>query len=123
MMNYALIGLSLVALTIGSVQAQSKFNPGYLVAELEIIDAASMQKFGEAASPIVKAYGGEFLARNGKVVAGFGTAPKSVTIIKFESLEKAEAYYNSSEYKALVPLRDKAAKYRGYLVEGLDHVQ
>jgi uncharacterized protein (DUF1330 family) len=82
MMNYALIGLSLVAFTIGSVQAQSKFNPGYLVAELEIIDAASMQKFGEAASPIVKAYGGEFLARNGRVVAGFGTAPKSVTIIK-----------------------------------------
>jgi hypothetical protein len=26
-------------------------------------------------------------------------------------------------YKALVPLRDKAAKYRVYLVEGLDHVQ
>ena len=117
------VGLCILAISVSSVYAQTKSSPAYLVAELEIIDPSSMKQFVEASNPIVKAHGGEFISRGGKVVPGFGTAPKLVTIIRFENLEKAQAYYDSKEYKAIIPIRDKAVKYRGYLVEGGDHTQ
>ena len=43
---------------------------------------------------------------------------KRVALIGWESLEQAEAYYNSPAYKALVPNRDKASKFRAFLIEG-----
>jgi uncharacterized protein (DUF1330 family) len=115
------LSFCILALSVGIVHAQSKPDPAYLIAEIEVTDPASMKQFIEASNPIVKAHGGEFISRGGKVVTGFGTAPKGATIVRFESLEKAQAYYNSKEYKDIIPLRDKAMKYRGYLLEGGDH--
>jgi uncharacterized protein DUF1330 len=36
----------------------------------------------------------------------------------YDSIEKVQALRDSPEYQALVPLRDKAADYRSYIVEG-----
>ena len=52
-----------------------------------------------------------------------GEAPKSVTVIMFESAEKAKDYFQSSEYKAILPLRDAGAKFRSYIVESGDMAQ
>ena len=54
--------LCFVALSTGAFAQQ---RPAYLIAEYEVIDAASMKKFGEASNPIVKAHGGHFVARLG----------------------------------------------------------
>jgi uncharacterized protein (DUF1330 family) len=69
-----------------------------------VIDAASMKKFGEASNPIVKAHGGQFVARRSNITSVIGDAPKSVTVIMFESVEKAKDYFQSAEYKAILPL-------------------
>ena len=94
-----------------------------MVAEVEVLDRDSAREFRSKATPLVKAYGGEFISRGGKISPLAGPAPKAVVIVRFDSVEKAEAYYNSSEYKALIPLRDRAMKYKSYLIEGGDHAQ
>ncbi len=115
--------LFILAFATGGVHAQSTSNPAYLIAEIEVTDAASLKQFVQASNPLVKAHGGEFISRGGKVITGFGPAPKAVVIIKFQTLDAAEGYYNSKEYKGILPIRDKAMKYRGYIVEGGDHPQ
>ena len=52
-----------------------------------------------------------------------GDAPKSVTVIMFGSVEKAKDYFQSAEYKAILPLRDAGAKFRSYVVKSGDMSQ
>ena len=118
------LALALFALALtSSAFAQSKSAPAYLIAEYEVLDADSMKKFGEASNPIVKAHGGQFVARRTTVTPVIGEAPKSVTVIMFESADKAKEYSQSAEYKAILPLRDTGAKFRSYVVESGDMAQ
>jgi uncharacterized protein (DUF1330 family) len=41
------------------------------------------------------------------------------TLIAWDSLDQASAYFNSLPFKELQPLRDKAAKVRNFHVEGV----
>ena len=49
-----------------------------------------------------------------------GDAPKSrVVIIAFDSVEKAREWYDSPAYAAIRPIRQRAAKARIFIVEGV----
>jgi uncharacterized protein (DUF1330 family) len=97
--------------------------PAYLVAEFEVIDAAGLKEWAQAVAPIGNAYGAQFVSRGHLPVAAVGEPPKRVTIVQFESMEKAQAYISAPEYVALAPKRDKAAKFRTFLVNGGDAAQ
>ncbi len=113
------IGLCIAALTMGVV-ARVNAAPAYWIAEYEVLDAAKLKEFGAASNPIVAKFGGIFLSRRNKPEAANGSAPNTVTIIQFESMEKARAYMNSPELKAITPLRDQAERVRIYFVSGGD---
>jgi len=66
-------------------------------------------------NPIVKAHGGQLVARRTNVTPVIGESPGSVTVIMFESAEKAKDYFQSSEYKAILPLRGAGSKFRSYV--------
>jgi uncharacterized protein (DUF1330 family) len=112
------VGLCILALSAASASAQSRPAPAYLVAEYEIIDPAGMKAWGAKARALAEARGGQFLAVGSKVAPVVGAPPQNATIIRFESMDKARAHFDSAEYKALAPERDKSAKFRTYLVEG-----
>jgi uncharacterized protein (DUF1330 family) len=40
-------------------------------------------------------------------------------VIAFDSMDKAKSWYESPAYQALIPVRQKAAKSRALLVEGV----
>jgi uncharacterized protein (DUF1330 family) len=68
-----------------------------------------------------KAAGGnvDFIPPGEKIVAVVGDAPRRVGVSEWESMEKAQAWINSPERKALAPQREKAQKVtRQYIVEG-----
>ena len=119
MLRHTLLVLPLLLCT-GAAMAQSTSNPAYLVAEFEITDAANFQKFGAAGNSVLKAHGGEFLSRRNKIAAAAGDPPKNVTIVRFPSMEKAQEYLQSAEYKAIVPNRDASARFRSFVVQGGD---
>ncbi|MDO5638475.1 MAG: DUF1330 domain-containing protein [Neisseria sp.] len=52
------------------------------------------------------------------VKEGFGAQGRLV-MIKFDSLAQAQAWYNSPEYRKIIPIRHRAGNSRTYIVEGL----
>jgi uncharacterized protein (DUF1330 family) len=93
----------------------------YIVVDSKIIDVAQQTRYREIAGPIVEKFGGEYLARGGKLSVKehqLGT-PARLVIVKFPSFERAEAFYNSQEYKAALAVSDKAAQRTFSIVEGL----
>jgi uncharacterized protein (DUF1330 family) len=108
--------------TEGAVQglhAQAK-PPVYSVAEIDIADQAAYSTYVPKAQAAIKAAGGKILAAGGKITTVEGEPPKSrVVIQQWDSLEKYQAYRNSSAFKELLPMREKAAKFRSFVVEGV----
>jgi uncharacterized protein (DUF1330 family) len=47
-----------------------------------------------------------------------GEPRKGIVVIAFDSVEKAQAWYESLAYRELRPIRHRAAKSRVFIVEG-----
>ncbi len=115
-LSAAFAGLVCTAAIIGNAHAQAK-PPAYLVVEYEVIDPVGWKEYTDAA----RALGGpgRFLVRAAKGVPHAGEPPRSITIVMFPSMEAADAYDSSAAYTALKANRDKSAKWRSFVVEGL----
>jgi uncharacterized protein (DUF1330 family) len=111
---------ALAAFAMRVLQAQTK-PPGYFIAEVDVTDSESFSKDYSAKVPAtVQPFGGHWLVRGGKAIGTDGEPPKSrIVVMAFDSVEKAQAWRDSPGYKALVPIRDKAAKVRSFIVEGV----
>jgi uncharacterized protein (DUF1330 family) len=80
-------------LSDGTSLAGSK---AFIISGNEPINKEAQVAFGKVAIPAVRAKGGRPSGVNGgKIVPRTGEAPKSVTLVGWDSVEKAEAYYNS----------------------------
>jgi uncharacterized protein (DUF1330 family) len=113
-----LVGFACGAAAIQAVNAQAKA-PAYTVAEVEVTDPATFQKYGEATRSSIPAAGGRFIARGGKTFVVNGPPPKQIVLIQWDSLEKAQAFFESDSYKQLVPIRDKGSNFRAFVIEGV----
>lgn len=79
----------------------------YVVVGLNPKDTEKLQSYSAQAAPTIAKYEGEFLAK-GEVQSLSGNYAYAVqVIIVFPDKERAESWYNSSEYQALIPLRDE----------------
>ena len=110
-------GAALGAAAIQGLHAQAK-SKVYFISESEVLDRAGVDAWNSQVQQAIKAAGGNLVIGE-KIVAVLGDPPKRVGVTEFESLNKAEAWINSPERKALAPQRDKVLKFtRQYLVEG-----
>jgi uncharacterized protein (DUF1330 family) len=92
--------------------------PAYVIAEVEVTDAAAFQDYVAKAVPTLGPHKAQFLARS-KARSKEGTAPVGeIVMLRFDSLEEAERWYHSTEYGAAIPLRQRAANTRLFIVEG-----
>jgi uncharacterized protein (DUF1330 family) len=115
-------GAALGAAAMQGLHAQAKLK-AYTVAELETLDAAAQATYVPAVLAAQKAAGGHpFNTGGGKMVAMEGApAPMRVAITEWDSLEQAQAFYNSAAWKNLAPQRDKATRtVRRYTVEAVN---
>ena len=91
---------------------------GYLIAEVEVTDPATMQEYATKAGATVAAHNGRLIVR-GPARAKEGPIPVgTIVVIEFPSLAEAEAWYESPAYKELIPMRQRAANSRAFFVEG-----
>ena len=112
------IGAAIGAAAMGGVNAQVSKSKVYFISESEVLDRGGVTAYETKLAPVIKAAGGN-LTLGDKITPVLGDAPKRVGVTEFESAEKAQAWINSSERKALAPERDKAIKFvRQYIVEG-----
>jgi uncharacterized protein (DUF1330 family) len=112
-------GAVLLASAAQWAMAQSK--PAYMISELNFKDYnAYMAEYSPKIREAYAKYGAEFIVGtpNVQVIDQKATPPQRVVIAKFPSMERAQAYVNSPERRALIPIRDKVADIKVYLVEG-----
>ena len=110
-----LAGVAICAVGIETSQAQSK-PPGYLVVEFQVTDPVGWKAYADAARALPTS--GTFIVRATKGVSLAGEPPKTITIIKFPSVDDALAFDTSPAYVALKESRDKSSNWRSYVVEG-----
>lgn len=116
----ALAGFALAATGAFVLHAADAPAPkAYIVGEIDVKDAEGYKTYGAQTPGIVAKYGGTYLARGGQTVPLEGSAPgPRVVILEFASLAAAKAYWESPEYRAVAPIRQKAATGRLFIVEG-----
>jgi uncharacterized protein (DUF1330 family) len=113
-------GIAIGAFAVQTLHAQAK-PPVYVVSEIDVtnVDAYTKEYVALARASITKT-GGKLIAASQNVTSLEGAPQKSrITINVYDSLEKAQASRNSSDYLEARKVGDKYAKFRAYVVEGL----
>jgi len=123
--NYKLALAVLAGVSIGVAGAkaihaqQVKTPPAYVIAEVDVTDTATFQKYADKVPQTMAPFNGQYLVRGGKTQAVEGEAPKRIVVIAFDTAEKARAWYDSPAYEAIKPIRQSSAKSRIFIAEGL----
>jgi uncharacterized protein (DUF1330 family) len=93
----------------------------FLVSETEPLDRAALAAYVPVVQAALKAAGGSpaiISSIGGKVVRVVGEPPTNYVVSQWESLEKAQAWLASAEWKALTPQREKSYRtVRQFIVE------
>ena len=91
----------------------------YLIANVDVTDLAQYEEYKKLSSIAMRAHGAEICIRGGKVEVLEGDwNPARFVMLKFASMEKARAFYETPEYKAARKAREGAAVMRMIIVEG-----
>ena len=98
--------------------------PAYLLVEIEIHNPEEYEHYKTLTPASLAPFGGRFLARGGKAetVEGEGQ-PARVVVVEFPSMEKARQWWSSPGYAEAKLIRQRAAKTRMILVEGINPQQ
>src|SRR4051812_22852467 len=114
-----LAGIGIGAGIVQGLHAQAK-PPGIYIAEHDIQDPKVYASYAARAEETVKTFGGRFLVRGGKADSLQGEPPKGrLVVVAFDSVDKAQAWYNSPVYQEIKPIRLRAAKSRVLIAEGV----
>ena len=115
-----LAGAVLGGAAIQTLYAQAKPH-AYVIAEITVRDQD--RYLTEFAPPVVKAQeamGGKFLVRGGKTESNLGSPPAPrVVVVEYDSLDKAQAWWNSQATKDAFAIGQKYADFRQFIVEGV----
>jgi uncharacterized protein (DUF1330 family) len=94
--------------------------PAYVITEITVTDPEKYKGYMQLSPGAVAKYGGRFVVRGGRSVAlEGGWQPQRVVVVEFPSLERAEEFYRSPEYKEAIEARTGAATMRMIAVEGV----
>ena len=113
------VGAAVGAAAVQGLHAQAK-PPAFVVGEIDIRNPELFAKeYVPNASKAVRDGGGKYIVNTDKSVSFYGEPPKRIVVMTFESLERAQAAFNSAAYKEAKAVGDKYATFRVYAVEGI----
>ena len=118
-----LAGIAVGAIAVQGLNAQTK-PPVYVVIDFsEITDPEGYKalsgRSNAASAQVFADFGAQYLSRTDSITPLDGTPPKRFIMSRFDSVEKAKAWYNSPEQKKVSEVRNKTTKSRVFLVEGM----
>lgn len=92
----------------------------YVIANVEVTDAAAYERYRKDVPATIEQYGGRFLVRGGAAAALEGDfVPKRIVVLEFPSVDRAKAWWDSPEYRPLRALRQRASRSDLFVVEGV----
>lgn len=92
--------------------------PAYYVSEFELTDPEGIKPYSAQVEATFKPFGGYYFVRGGQISVLEGEPTKRIVMIAFPTLERAQAWYDSPQYREIRPIRFRSAKSRVYIVEG-----
>jgi uncharacterized protein (DUF1330 family) len=102
-----------------TVRAHAK-SPVYVVIAIQkIIDPEAYKPLPEKGKAAAEAAGGHYIIRTGNITGLDGVAPERLALTEFDSIEKAQAWYNSPTQKDADTIRAKSTDSLAFIVEGL----
>ena len=99
----------------------------YVIAGNDVTDLELMQRYVKAAGPTLAPFEGrllvptiELLATGGEIVHLEGAfKPTRVVVIEFPSMERAQAWYSSDVYQAIINLRLEGSAGSVFIADGV----
>ena len=92
----------------------------YVIADVDVKDPVRYEDYRKMVLPTITVYGGRFLARGGKVDTLEGPwQPKRMVVLEFPSVERAKAWWASSEYAEARALRQATSHGSLVVIEGV----
>jgi uncharacterized protein (DUF1330 family) len=118
-----LAGVAIGATAIQGLHAQAKPPAYYVIPVLKMNDAAGFKTGvidkANASAAEMTAAGGQWVVRSDKFTSLDGNPPVRLVIIKFDSVEKAQAFYNTPAQKEINAARMKTTDSLSFIVEGM----
>ena len=71
----------------------------YWVGVVNVKNQDEYKKYADIAGPALKAAGAKILSRGGRIKNLEGAAMNRIVVIEFPSMERAESFYQSDEYR------------------------
>jgi uncharacterized protein (DUF1330 family) len=92
----------------------------YVIADIEVTDSTGFAEYQQKVPATIAAYGGRYLVRGGasEVLEGSWT-PKRSVVLAFPSMAQLRTWYNSSEYRPLIAIRERTTRSNLMIVEGV----
>lgn len=91
----------------------------YLIVQVNVNDPERYENYKKMVPPTLEPYGGRFLVRGGKVENLEGSwNPARMVVIEFDSVERAKAWWGSSEYAEAKALRQATADTEMIVAQG-----
>ena len=92
--------------------------PAYLIVDSTVTDPDGMTDYRARVGATYAKYGGKRVLRSRRLATLEGDwSPNGITMLEFESADKALEWYNSPEYGELKDLRHRSATSKLILVE------
>jgi uncharacterized protein (DUF1330 family) len=91
----------------------------YVVVHIEVTDPQAYPAYAGKTAASAAPFGGEFLAKGGKQIVWEGEVKPRTVIIAFPDLERAQAWHDSPEYQAIMPLGTETSVRDFMVVEGV----
>jgi len=92
----------------------------YIIAEIEVNDPAGYEEYKEMVPGSIARHGGRYLVRGPVVEQVEGDWPlKRLAIVEFPNAQRARDWWNSADYRPARDLRQRTARTRMILVEGV----
>jgi uncharacterized protein (DUF1330 family) len=95
--------------------------PAYLIVDLEVTDPAGYEEYRQQVPASLATHGAKLLVRGGRVATlEGGWKPKRIVVVEFPSMDAAQRWYDSEEYRGPKALRLKSTRGSAILVEGVE---
>jgi uncharacterized protein (DUF1330 family) len=94
--------------------------PAYAIAHLRTVDVnAEIARYLSEIDATLEPYDGRFIIHGGTITEIEGAWPGALIVIEFPTRERAEAWYASDAYQAILPLRTNNAEGSAIIVDGV----
>ncbi len=94
--------------------------PAYIIADVDVKDAKAFEPYKQPTAASVAQYGGRFIVRSSEYEVLEGSwRPTRLVVIEFPSVEAAKRWYDSPEYRKVLPIRLQHAVSKMLLVNGV----